>query len=78
MKHIGALACSLLVFGGSMAMSGTMPQEGESGIYLLKEQNMREIEDYINQKDENEAAKEQSKRGDQAKKPLLPIIEAKQ
>ena len=72
MKHINAWIGILLLAGGSLASVG---MAGPAGVPLAEEQSMQDIEDYVNQKDENEAAKAKSKRGDQARKPLLPIYQ---
>ena len=75
MKRINAWICILLLVGGSLASAGMAELAVYRGIPLAEEQSMQDIEDYINQKDENEAAKAKSKRGDQARKPLLPIYQ---
>ncbi len=69
MKCFRICACALLLAAGA----GAQTSEAADFARWSEEQDYQEIEEYVNQKDEYEARKEQSKRGIKAKKPMLPI-----
>ncbi len=73
-KYFHIWVCALM-----LASWGSFPpaQAAGSSVSLLSEaQDMKEIEDYVNQKDESEAQKEQSKRRNKVRKPMVPIYSA--